>query len=351
MRAGRQILGWALVCLPWGAAADTTAWRVGVLYWAPEAIACQQAMRQGLEGEVQRINAQARRQGRRTVALVPAVAGVDAHSVERQIVQMRNLVRERVDALIVQPSDNAALADALLRANLAGIPVVAFDQYISGARLAAYVRSDNHQAGYLGGEYLAAQFPPGQALRLVLVEYPQVSSTVERVNGFLDALRDQGRRFRVLKSYRAVEPEQGRRAGEALLRDFPDKGSVDVVFTVNDGGGLAVVDVLQRAGRGEIAVATVDGDPAAIENIRRGRLTRIDAAQFCGPLGAQAALAAHALLRGQVPAREQVVPVFPVARETLARYPGWKGPIPPSFTKPWPSRLPVWSGAVVGAAR
>ena len=35
-----------------------------------------------------------------------------------------------------------------------------------------------------------------------------------------------------------MESVEGRQAGAAILRDFPQKGSVDVVFTVNDGGGL-----------------------------------------------------------------------------------------------------------------
>ncbi len=67
-----------------------------------------------------------------------------------------------------------------------------------------------------------------------------VSSTVERVNGLLDALRDQGKSFNILKTYQAVEPIAGRKAGEAILRDFPERNSIDAIFTVNDGGGLAV---------------------------------------------------------------------------------------------------------------
>lgn len=319
--------------------------QVGVLYWSAT-IPGQVAMRRGLEDEAERINAQAQAQGLPQVRLQTEVAGDGPAGVERQIAQMQAMVAARPDAIIVQPTDNAALAAPLRAANAARIPVVAYDQYISGGELAAYVTSDNHQAGYLDGEYMAAQFPPGQLLRLVLVEYPLVSSTVERLDGFLDALRERGRRFRILKSYRAVEPVEGRAAGAAILRDFPAKGSVDLVFTVNDGGGLAVVQALHAAGRDEIAVASVDGDPASVENIRAGRLTRIVAAQFCGPLGATAMASAYALLRGGKVARHILVPTFPVTRETLHRYPGWAGPIPAAFDKPWPARERRWQGVV-----
>jgi len=320
-------------------------YRVGVLYWSMN-IPGQVAMRQGLEAEAERINELGRRQGKPTVRLEPRVAGDGEAGIENQIKQMLELIEARMDLLIVQPTDNAALARPLKAANTAGVPVVAYDQYIDGGALAAFRTSDNYQAGFLDGEYVASRFPGAKEIRLVLVEYPHVSSTVERVNGFLDALGQLGKAYKVLKTYQAVEPVGGRKAAAAILKDFPQPGAIDVVFTVNDGGGLAVVEGLAAAGRSEIVVATVDGDPASVDNIRNGRLTVIDAAQFCGPLGAEAMRAGYALLTGQKPPHHALVPVFPITRETLDSYPGWLGPIPTAFAKPWPSKTPQWSGAL-----
>ncbi|MGC4119059.1 MAG: sugar ABC transporter substrate-binding protein [Myxococcales bacterium] len=320
------------------AAAQTRRFRVGVLYWSGT-IQGQVAMRAGLEGEAEALN----RAGGPGVELVTRVAGDGPEGQARQIVQMRELIAQKVDALIVQPTDNAALTAPLKEANAAGIPVVAYDQYIEGGELAAYLTSDNRQAGVLDGEYIASRFRPDQRLKLVLVEYPQVSSTVERLDGFLATLRQRGQSFDIVATYQAVEPVGGKRAGEQILKDLPAKGSVDVVFTVNDGGGLGVVDVLAAAGRTEITVATIDGDPRSVENIRAGRLTAIDAAQFCGPLGAAAMRATWAVLQGQPAPKHQLVPTFPITRETLERYPGWAGPLPAAFLKPWPSAEPQWT--------
>lgn len=306
----------------------------------------QVAMRQGLEAEAERINRAARASGGRGVALKHEVAGDGPAGVERQIAQMFAAVKAAPDVIVVQPTDNAALAEPLRAANRAGIPVVAYDQYISGGKLAAYVTSDNRQAGYLDGEYIAALFPGERPLRLVLVEYPLVSSTVERLNGFLDALRDHRRAYTVLKTYEAVEPVAGRKVGAEILRDFPARGSIDAVFTVNDGGGLAIVDALARAGRDEIAVASIDGDPASVDNIRAKRLTKIDAAQFCGPLGAEAMKVAYAIAKRETVPKQVLVPVFPITAETLGKYPGWLGPIPESFRKPWPAQQADWEGRV-----
>jgi ribose transport system substrate-binding protein len=318
--------------------------RIGVLYWSMN-IPGQVAMRKGLEEEAARLNAANKKQGLPQIELLPRVAGEGASGIERQIAQMYDTIQKKPNVIIVQPTDNAALAAPLRAANKAGIPVVAYDQYISGGKLAAYLTSDNHQAGYLGGEYLAAQFPESKkAIKLILVGYPRVSSTVERLNGFLDALRDHQQAYSILKTYEAVEPVGGQRVGQAILRDYPNKESVDAIFTVNDGAGLSIVDVLAAAGRSEIKVVTIDGDPQSVDNIRAGRLTQIDSAQFCGPLGAEAMKSAYAIASGQSTPRHVLVPVFPITLETLARYPGWGGPIPEQFTKPWAARNPVWHG-------
>ncbi len=323
----------------------TREYRIGVLYWSSN-IPGQVAMSKGLEAETYKINAQAVAKNRPTVKLVIRTAGDGANGIENQIRQMKGLIRDKVDLIIVQPTDNAALAEPLRLANQTGIKVVAYDQYISGGTLAAYRTSDNYQAGYLDGEYIASKFTKTKQLRIVLVEYPHVSSTVERVNGFLEALEQAGQKYRVLKSYTAVEPVSGGKAGESILKDFPTRGSIDVVFTVNDGGGLAVVDRLAKAGRNEIMVASIDGDPASVKNVREGRLTVIDSAQFCGPLGAEALKAGYALLNNEKAPYHALVPVFPITRETLKKYPGWMGPIPPAFAKPWKSSVPQWSGAI-----
>ncbi|MCV6639025.1 sugar ABC transporter substrate-binding protein [Candidatus Albibeggiatoa sp. nov. NOAA] len=316
---------------------------IGVLYWSMN-IPGQVAMRKGLEAEAEKINQQAAEKNLPMIRLMPYVAGDGDEGVERQITQMQQLIEQKVDAIIAQPTDNAALAYPLIEANKANIPVIAYDQYIKKGELAAYVTSNNYQAGYLDGEYVAANFDADYTIKLIIVEYPLVSSTVQRVNGFIDALDEYDQAYDILSTYEAVEPVSGKEAGLQILQEYPEKGSVDVIFTVNDGGGLSVVDELANAGRDEIFIATIDGDPKSVENIKQKRLTRIDSAQFCGPLGAEALKLTYALLIGEdIPAHSEV-PVFPITQETLDIYPGWMGPVPDKFTKPWASNDTEWRG-------
>jgi ribose transport system substrate-binding protein len=263
--------------------------------------------------------------------------------VQRQIAAMAQLVPRKPQAIILQPIDSAALSAPVEQANTAGIPVVAYDQYVLKGKLACYLTSDNALAGHLDGEYLANRFrgrTPARPLRLVIVEYPYVSSTVERVEGLRDALNESHVPYRIVARYQAVEPKGGHEAGKRIARAHP-RGSLDVVFCVNDGGGLAVMDELERAGRKDLVMATIDGDPRSVAVIRRGGLIAIDTAQFCGPLGAESMRWTYRMLQGQKVPRQVLVTVFPITRQNLAEYPGWMGPIPARIRKPWPPYAPV----------
>ncbi len=319
------------------------AYRVGVLYWSMN-IPGQVAMRKGLEATVKQINDRSVHTRGRPVELMVHVAGDGAQGIENQISQMDSLLDSKPDLIIVQPTDNAALAQGLQRANREGVPVVAYDQYISGkGKLDCFLTSNNYQAGLHCGEYIASRFDSLQTLNIILVEYPHVSSTVERVNGFIDGLTQQKQPFHIVRTYEAVEPVAGKKAAQNIRIEHPTPGSIDVIFTVNDGGGLAVVQDLYSSDRTEIIIATVDGDPASVQNIRNNRMTVIDSAQFCWHLGANAMLAGFQLLQGNKNLPSTILlPVFPITSETMDYYQGWYGEIPESFSKPWPSSEAIW---------
>jgi len=310
-------------------------YRVGVLYWSMN-IEGQVAMAKGLEAEARRINKLAKKTSSHTVKLIKYVAGDGDNGVDKQISQMNKMIdHDNVDIIIVQPTDNAALVKPLKKANRKNIPVIAYDQYIIDGKLESYITSNNYQAGYLAGEYLGSKFADKEEMQLLLVEYPLVSSTVERVDGFFDALADNKQSYKILKTYQAVEPVSGKKAGADILRDFPEKGSIDAIFTINDGGGLSVVKAIKNAGRSEILVASIDGDPKSVKNIKKGINTIIDSAQFCGDMGRKSMSVAYDKILGKKIPKKILIPTFPITKETMKRYPGWMGKVPKSFEKPW----------------
>ena len=153
------------------------------------------------------------------------------------------------------------------------------------------------------------------------------------------------KRFSV-RHYLAVDPESGKSAARDILSDFPEQGSIDVIFSINDGGGYEIVEALERAGRNEIFFASVDGDPRAVEKIKQNSILKIDSAQFCSELGAEAIKAAYMILINHQIGKKILLPVFPITRDTVHKYSGWTGPRPGPFKKTWSSPKPEWTGEI-----
>ncbi|MBS1969721.1 MAG: sugar ABC transporter substrate-binding protein [Bdellovibrionales bacterium] len=317
--------------------------KVAALYWSSN-IEGQVAMRKGLESEAARYNKKSKPEDK--IEIIPFVAGDGKAGIKNQIEQFAKAISLKPAVIIIQPTDNAALSYKLQEANRLKIPVVAFDQYIVGGDLEAFVTSDNYQAGRLNAEYISSFYPKETQIRIVVFAYPKVSSTTDRLDGFFDTLRHLDQDFQVLKTYEAVEPIGGKKAAQDFLKDFPQKGSVDVIVSVNDGGGIAIVKELQAAGRTEIKHATVDGDPESIKNIVKNNITVIDSAQFCGEIGRQSFVAAADLLNGRVPAKKILVPTFPVTAKTASMYSGWMSDIPATFRKEWTKDRALWESSI-----
>jgi ribose transport system substrate-binding protein len=70
-----------------------------------------------------------------------------------QLEDLRNLIAEGVDAIVVNPADRSALDDALAEANEAGITVVAVDQAVTDPTTFV-LSNDQEQYAYLGASWL-----------------------------------------------------------------------------------------------------------------------------------------------------------------------------------------------------
>ena len=110
-----------------------------------------------------------------------------AGDAERQNTQIQELIEEDVDAVFLCPVDWKKIEPALDALEEAEIPVINLDTevYESG-KVAAYVGSDNRNAGYVCGEDLVARKPDGG--QVVIVENLNVNSVCERITGFEEAV-------------------------------------------------------------------------------------------------------------------------------------------------------------------
>ena len=110
-----------------------------------------------------------------------------AGDAERQNTQIQELIEEDVDAVFLCPVDWKKIEPALDALEEADIPVINLDTkvYESG-KVAAFVGSDNRNAGYVCGEDLVERKPDGG--QVVIVENLNVNSVCERITGFEEAV-------------------------------------------------------------------------------------------------------------------------------------------------------------------
>src|SRR6202521_6210918 len=89
----------------------------------------------------------------------PKVANVEAKGNEaaQQITDVKSLISQGVQALIVNPADSAAIAPALDYAKSKNIPVVTVDVAPSAGNVYMIVRADNTAYGTKSCEYIASK--------------------------------------------------------------------------------------------------------------------------------------------------------------------------------------------------
>ena len=140
-----------------------------------------------------------------------------------QISQVETFINDKVDAIVLLPTDGAALTDVAIKAMEAGIPVINVDREFSSPFAArATVLGDNYGMGVSAGTYACQLKESKNLTNPVIAEIAGIDSlplTQDRSKGFADALeglRREGRqpgRGRVHRRVRrgaGVQPAAGR---------------------------------------------------------------------------------------------------------------------------------------------
>jgi ribose transport system substrate-binding protein len=108
-----------------------------------------------------------------------------------QISIVQQFTTEGVNGIVLAPLDADGLADPVKEATAKGIQTVIIDSSVKGEvgkDFAAYVATNNHQAGFTGGEELAKLL--GNKGKVVLLRYQAGSaSTDQREAGFLESMK------------------------------------------------------------------------------------------------------------------------------------------------------------------
>ncbi|WP_062521524.1 substrate-binding domain-containing protein [Demequina silvatica] len=185
-----------------------------------------------------------------------------------QISQVETFINEGVDAIVLLPTDGAALTEAAIKAMEAGIPVINVDREFSSTEAArSTILGDNYGMGVSAGTYICEKLD-GQT-DAVVAEVAGIDSlplTQDRSQGFADALAECGLDVdaRVAADFTIAG---GQEVTEQLLSANPQ---IDALWNHDDDQGIGVLAAIDEAGRDEFFMVGGAGSLNAMNSIKAG---------------------------------------------------------------------------------
>ncbi len=195
---------------------------------------------------------------------------MSAGGTQAQIEQIRYLLTQNIDVLVVLPHDTDMLAGVVRAANDRDIPVISYDRLIQGVPVRAFISFDNEKVGRLFGEALVEAVPEG---RYLIVNGSIRDNNSYRVNSGLHEVLDphveQGDIEVVeeiwLEAWSSDEARE--RIGEVLERTT----DIDAISAANDQIANAAIQLLsERRMAGEVAVVGQDADLLSTQRVVEG---------------------------------------------------------------------------------
>lgn len=194
----------------------------------------------------------------------------------KQLNDVEDLILQKVNIILVNPTDSDAVVAAIEEANDADIPVITVDRGASGGKVLLHIASDNVAGGRMAGAFIAEQLD-GKGKVIELVGIPGTSSARDRGKGFNDEIAKYPNIKVVARQTANYNRAEGLVVMENLLQAHPD---VDAVFAHNDEMALGALEAIKAAGKiDDIIVVGFDATPDALESVKRGELAATIAQQ------------------------------------------------------------------------
>ena len=224
---------------------------------------------------------------------------------ELQISQIKELVEEGIDLLIVSPNESEPITPIVEEVFALGIPVIILDRKINSDLYSAYVGGDNYQIGLTAGQYIN-NLLNGSGNILEIWGLRGSSPAKDRHRGLVEGLEGSDISITSQVFGEWERDVAVNRAQEYLPENRPALEEIDVVFGHNDVMTIGVQNVLREAGYNKkaIGIDALTGPEAGIQAI----LDDVLVASFLYPTGGDKAIEiAHKILNGESFQKENIL--------------------------------------------
>jgi len=201
---------------------------------------------------------------------IKTLAPLKADNNEEQVKAIEDAIIQKVDAIVVVPSDSNGIIPAIEKANKAGIPVINVNTKANGGKCETFVAVENYDAAFMAAEAMGAKLN-GKGTVIVLEGVPGAQSAIDLDAGTKAALKKYPGIEIVASQTAKFQRAEAMKVMENLLQRFPN---VSAVLAANDEMALGAVEAIDAIGKtGKILVSGLDANADAVKAIAAGKMT------------------------------------------------------------------------------
>ena len=186
----------------------------------------------------------------------------------KQQASVEDLIQKKVNVILINPTDSAAVANVVKEATSKGIKVVSLDRSVTGAEVSAHIASDNVAGGKMAGEFLLEKLG-GKGNIVELEGIAGSSAARERGQGFHQVVDGKADVKLLAKQPADFDRAKGLSVMENIIQG--NKG-IQGVFAHNDEMALGAVKAIQAAGLKNVVVVGFDATADAVAAVKAGTL-------------------------------------------------------------------------------
>lgn len=199
--------------------------------------------------------------------------------VARQIAQIQDLIQQKVNAIIIWPTNGKAVVPAVRKAKQAGIPVVITNSNIAKEGMdfiAAFSGPDNIAQGSSAAELMCQALakdggdPSKAEGQIVQISgQPGYTTAIERQKGFEDRLAEACPGVKIMETQPG---DWNREKAQRVMENFLVKyDKIDGVYSGDDNMGVGALNAAKAAGRAkDIAFIGATNFAVGYEAMERG---------------------------------------------------------------------------------